>query len=381
MRSSARRQVAASVIYVCILGLVSVHFYKAPFWDLDMLGYMGNARLNDTTDPVKLHGLVYGELRATVPSSAFSFLTGAPGEPDQSGSKHERLVNAYHYTEFLPCFAIRPLYNQTIYRLSRTGLGLVRSIRLVSALSYFLMGILVFLWLRRYTPYSPVFSFLIMLLPPVSLLGRNTTADALSVLLGLTSLFAIFELDRSAFGVGLLSVAIWIRTDNIVLIAPVIAVLCFQRRLQLWVGAVFAILSVAAVLVINHAAGDYGIRMLYYRNFLGTPLAPGEMIAHFTARQYVYFFLSGFKAMLNSFVPAFLVLGLLGLNRRTAPLLAVVTAYVILHYLILPNWIDRWMGVFYVVTCMAAAINLKQRQVIELQTGAANPVSYKTAVA
>jgi len=85
--------------------------------------------------------------------------------------------------------------------------------------------------------------------------------------------------------------------------------------------------------------------------------------------------------MLNSFVPAFLVLGLLGLNRRTAPLLAVVTAYVILHYLILPNWIDRWMGVFYVVTCMAAAINLKQRQVIELQTGAANPVSYKTAVA
>jgi len=260
-----------------------------------MLGYMGNARLNDTTDPVKLHGLVYGELRATVPSSAFGFLTGAPGEPDQSGSKHERLVNAYHYTEFLPCFAIRPLYNQTIYRLSRTGLGLIRSIRLVSALSYFLMGILVFLWLRRYTPYSPVFSFLIMLLPPVSLLGRNTTADALSVLLGLTSLFAIFELDRTAFGLGLLSVAIWIRTDNIVLIAPVIAVLCFQRRLQLWVGAVFAILSVAAVLVINHAAGDYGIRMLYYRNFLGTPLAPGEMIAHFTARQYVYFFLSGLR--------------------------------------------------------------------------------------
>jgi hypothetical protein len=381
MSVRGRQQAVGATIYVCLLALITAHFYMAPFWDLDMLGYMGNARLNDTTDPVKLHGLVYGELRATVPSSAFGFLTGAPGEPDQSGSKHERLVNAYHYTEFLPCFAIRPLYNQTIYRLSRTGLGLVRSIRLVSALSYFLMGILVFLWLRRYTPYSPVFSFLIMLLPPVSLLGRNTTADALSVLLGLTSLFAIFELDRSAFGVGLLSVAIWIRTDNIVLIAPVIAVLCFQRRLQLWVGAVFAILSVAAVLVINHAAGDYGIRMLYYRNFLGTPLAPGEMIAHFTARQYVYFFLSGFKAMLNSFVPAFLVLGLLGLNRRTAPLLGVVTAYVVLHYLILPNWIDRWMGVFYVVTCMAAAINLKKRQVIELQTGAANPVSYRTAVA
>jgi hypothetical protein len=220
-----------------------------------------------------------------------------------------------------------------------------------------------------------------MLLPPVSLLGRNTTADALSVLLGLTSLFAIFELDRIAVGIGLLSVAIWIRTDNVVLIVPVLAVLCLQRRLQLWIGAVFAIISVAAVFVINHAAGDYGIRMLYYRNFLGTPLAPGEMIAHFTVRQYVYFFLSGLKAMLNSFVPVFLILGIVGLNRRTAPLLAVVTAYAVLHYVILPNWIDRWMGVFYVVTCVVAAIHVKQRQAIKLQTGATKPLSYETAVA
>jgi len=220
-----------------------------------------------------------------------------------------------------------------------------------------------------------------MLLPPVSLLGRNTTADALSVLLGLSSLFVIFELDRVAIGIGLLSVAIWVRTDNVVLIVPVLAVLCFQRRLQLWVGAVFAVISVAAVLVINHAAGDYGIRMLYYRNFLGTPLAPGEMIAHFTGRQYLYFFLSGFKAMLNSFVPVFLILSTVGLNRRTAPLLGVVTAYVMLHYVILPNWIDRWMGVFYVVTCMVAAMNIKQRQAITRQTGAPKPLTYETAVA
>jgi hypothetical protein len=381
MRINARQRVTGSTIYVCLLAVVTAHFYLAPFWDLDMLGYMGNARLNDTTDPVKLHGLVYGELRASVPSSAFGYLTGAPGEPDQSGSKHDRLVNAYHYAEFLPCFAIRPVYNQTIYWLSRTGLGLVRSVRLVSALSYYLIGIVVLLWLGRYTPHSPVLSFLIMLLPPISLLGRNTTADALSVLLGLSALFAIFELDRIATGISILSVAIWIRTDNVVLIMPVLAVLCFQRRLQLWVGAVFAIISVAAVLVINHAAGDYGIRMLYYRNFLGTPLAPGEMTAHFTVRQYIYFFVSGFKAMLNSFVPVFLIFGLLGLNRRTAPLLAIVTAYVVLHFAVLPNWIDRWMGVFYVVTCLVAAIHVKQRQPIEQQTGATKPLSYKAAVA
>ena len=376
----SRRRALGVGIYLVLLALVTAHFYLAPFWDLDMLGYMGNARLNDTSDPVKLHENVYGELRSSVPPSAFGYLTGAPGEPDQMGSKHERLVNAYHYAEFLPCFAIRPVYNQTIYWLSRTGLGLVRSIRLVSAFSYYLLGVLVLIWLQRHSPYSLVLSFLIMLLPPISLLGRNTTADALSVLLGVFSLFVIFELNRIAVGIGILSLAIWVRTDNVALIVPVLATLYFQRRLQLWVGIFFAAISVASVVVINHAAGDYGIQMLYYRNFLGTPIAPGEMVAHFTARQYVYFFFSGFKAMLNSFVPVFVVLGLVGLNRRTAPILMVVTTYVILHYLILPNWIDRWMGVFYVVTCMTAAFNAKAKALATLQSEI-KTVTYEPAVA
>jgi hypothetical protein len=353
--NSRWRTRVGSSVYAIILALVTIHFYRAPFWDLDMLGYMGNARLNETVDPIKLHDLVYSELQSSVPSTAFGYLTGAPGEPDQMGSKHERLVNAYHYAEFLPCFAIRPMYNQTIYWLSRTGIGLVRSIRLVSALSYYLLGILILIWLGRYTPYSPLVALLIMLLPPISLLARYTAADSLSVLLGMLALFIVFECDRVALGLGILLAAIWFRTDNVVLIAPVLVILWRQRRLELWKAMVLATISVLSVLVINYAAGDYGIQMLYYRNFLGTPLAPGEMIVQFTARQYLRFFLAGFKSMLNSYVPLFLVLGVIGLNRKTAPLLAVAITYAGLHYLILPNWMDRWMAILYLLTCMTAA--------------------------
>jgi hypothetical protein len=375
------RLLVSSGIYAIILALVTVHFYRAPFWDLDMLGYMGNARLHDTTDPVKLHELVYGELRSSVPSTAFNYLTGAPGEPDQMGSKHERLVNPYHYAEFLPFFAIRPMYNQTIYWLSKTGIGLIRSVRLVSTISYFLLGILVLIWLARYTPYSPALSLLIMLLPPISLLGRDTTADSLSILLGMSSLFAIFELDRVALGLGILLSAIWFRTDNIALIVPVLAVLWSQGRLPFWRGMFLGAISVISVIVINRATGDYGIQMLYYRNFLGTPLAPGEMTAHFTPHQYMFFFVSGFKTMLESFVPIFIVLGLLGLNRRTAPLLAIACAYAALHYLILPNWIDRWMAPFYLLTCMTAAFQIQRKSAVRVQTILAAPVSSEIAVA
>jgi hypothetical protein len=41
------------LLYVVLLALLTLHFYEAPFWDLDMLGYMGNARLHDTSDPVQ----------------------------------------------------------------------------------------------------------------------------------------------------------------------------------------------------------------------------------------------------------------------------------------------------------------------------------------
>jgi hypothetical protein len=132
-------------------------------------------------------------------------------------------------------------------------------------------------------------------------------------------------------------------------------VLLLQRRIEHWKAAVLAGLAVASVFVINFAAGDYGIQMLYYRNFVGIPIAPGEMTVHFTVGQYARELLSGYKVMLYSFVPVFLMFGLIGLNRKTAPLLGIASLYAILHYIILPNWIDRWMGVFYLLTAMTTA--------------------------
>ncbi len=165
--------------YLLVLALVTVHLYRTPIWILDMLGYMGNVRLHDTTEPVKLHDLVYDELRSSVPQTAFDSLTGAQ---DQNGSEHDRLVNPLHYVEFLPFFAIRPMYNETIYLLSRTGIGLVWSVRLISAVCYWLLGVLVLIWLGKYTPLSPVLALLIMLMPHITFLGRQTASDALSVL-------------------------------------------------------------------------------------------------------------------------------------------------------------------------------------------------------
>lgn len=351
----------AIAAYVLALGLATIHFYQSPYWTMDLLGYMGNARLQETRDPVVLHDRVYGELRSSVPSEVFNLLTGAPGFHDEHGEKHDRFLNPFHYAEFLPFFAIRPMYNSTIYLISRTGLGLVRAVRLLSALSYVSLGLLVLFWLLSYTRAAPLVALLIMLIPHITFLGRNTGSDGISVLLGMLSLYLIFERKQLAAGILILLIAIWFRTDNIALIIPVLLVLLLQHRLEAWKAAVLAFIAVGSVMAIDHAAGHYGIHMLYYDTFVGMPMAPGEMTAHFTIGQYAHLYLNGYKDMLISFVPLFLMLGLLGLNRKTVPLLGIGTAYAILHYTILPNWVDRYMAVFYLLTTMTAAFRIWPR--------------------
>lgn len=351
----------AIAAYILILGLATIHFYNSPYWTMDLLGYMGNARLHETTDPILLRDRVYSELRSSAPPEVFDLLTGAPGFHDEHGEKRDRFLNAFHYAEFLPFFAIRPLYNLTIYWISRTGVGLVRAVRLVSAVSYGLLGIIVLAWMLPYTRAAPLCAMLIMLTPHITFLGRNTGSDGLSVLLGMFSLYLIFERKRYPTGILLLLIAIWFRTDNIALLAPTLVVLFLQKRLEGWKTAVLGLIALCSVVVIDHAAGHYGIHVLYYNTFVGMPMAPAEMTAHYTPGQYAHLYLNGYKDMLICFVPLFVLLGLVGLSRKTAPILGIATAYALLHYTILPNWVDRYMAVFYLLTAMAAAFRVWPR--------------------
>ena len=38
-----------AIVYVFLIGLVSLHFYQKPEWNMDMIGYMGNALMTNHT--------------------------------------------------------------------------------------------------------------------------------------------------------------------------------------------------------------------------------------------------------------------------------------------------------------------------------------------
>jgi hypothetical protein len=348
------------LLYVLLLGGAAIHLYRKPMYSMDSIQYMGNALLMEERDPVEIHRRVYAALRESVPPKERADLLGyEAGAPEaQNKSRQERAANAYRFAEFLPLFAIRPLYNQALWLVSKTGLGLVPSGILISAGSYFLMGILVFIWFRRYA--SPTFtlvaSILLMISPPLMDLGRDLTADALATLIAFMALYLIFEGQQFATGITLLLAAIYFRTDFLVLAGPVILACWLERRIDFWKAGVLAALAVASVLCINHFAGDYGLKMLYYRNFVSVPTAPGEMTVQFSGKDYVSAFRSGLTLAANSFLLPFLLLGTIGvfLNRRMLALYMVAVSYLCLHFILLPNWQERWFGLFYLTMGVCA---------------------------
>ena len=324
---------------------------------------MGNALLMEKRDVVEIHRRVYADVRRSVPATAREDLLGhrADAPEDQNLSRQERAASPSRFAEFLPLFAIRPLYNQTLWLVSKTGLGLVRSGVVISVGSYFLLGILLFVWLQKYTSqwFSLALSTLLMISPPLMALGRETTADALATLVAFASLYLIFEEKRFTAGITMLLASIYFRTDFVVLAGPVILACWWERRIELWKAGVLAVVAVASVLCINHFAGDYGIKMLYYRNFVGVPIAPGEMTVQFSFRDYLAALRSGITLAANSFFLPFLLLGTIGLVSRPMRVLFVVAlAYVALHFVVVPNWQERWVGLFYLSmgVCAATAV-------------------------
>jgi hypothetical protein len=352
-------------LYLILIGSISRHLYKTPVYNMDFVGYMGNALLIEDNDLVRVHANVYSELDRWVPGPAREHLRGHdPGAPEeQNKSRQLRVKDPYRFAEFLPFYAIRPLYNRVLLLVSKTGLGLVRSTVFISAAAFFCLAMLLMAWMQKYVAlsFAVVMASLVMICPPVMAVGRETTSDALATLVAFSALYLIFEKRSLLAGLIVLLGSLYFRTDFVVLAGPVLLACWLEHRLKFWQATALAAVAVGSVLSINHFAGDYGIQMLYYRNFIGTPMAPAETAAHFSVRDYISALRSGLTSIAGGFFLPFLLAGVSGLFRspRARTVAGVTMAYALLHFLVLPNWQERWFTVFYLSMGLSAAMALK----------------------
>lgn len=356
------RQKAIVAVYLLFLTLLASRPYLYSLYDMDMMGYIGNAVAISGASVRQIHDISYRAVDAEVPPAAREHLLGRDkaGPISQWESRQDRAVNADHFAEYLPCFAIRPVFNELIYLLHfKLGIGLVHATIVISVLSYWLIGVLVFCWLCRYASVgrSALGSLLLMLSPPILDLARFNTPDALACLVSLAALYLIFERDRMFWGLTVLLLSVYVRTDNALLAVAVLAYCSIiSQQLEKAKATALAALAVASVFLINHFAGDYGLRMLYYRSFVAIPLAPGELAPNFGIEDYLRAFRTAVSQTMSGSLPLFLFMGVVGVcaqRQRTSQAIAAVTgSYLIFHFLLFPSGQERFWGVFYVVCAL-----------------------------
>jgi hypothetical protein len=337
---------------------------------------MANAVAMSGASVQVIHATVYREARAGIPGPTFQHLTGDdPSEPAHEGNSfRQRAIDPYRFAEFLPCFAIRPVFNQFIYVLHYwLGLGLLKAVVVIPVVSYWLMGWVVFFWACRYVPtaWAALISSLTLLSPPLWELARSTTPDALSSLVVLLAMFLLFEKQFLLPGIILLMASVYVRTDNAVLVLLVLAYL-FLADLGFHVleTATLAALAFASVFLINHFSGDYGPKVLFYRSFVEAPAGVGEIIPRFGLHEYLQALKLAIASVVHGYYIPFVLMGAVGVLRpRSRAIFAVValtTIYTAAHIVIFPNPETRFFGPFFAAMGLALSSSISVSPVAQV---------------
>ena len=252
------------------------------------------------------------------------------------------LSSPQHLRELEPLYAIRPLYLETLRGLSFL-MPLRRAIDLVSAASYFGIGIITMLWTRR-----PCLAVLLMAAYPLLVVARIGGPDALAALLAIAGLWLIAQTTRQSPGLVWLFVSLGVRTDNVLLLLAVLGWLLWKKQLSRVAAAVLALVAIATVLGIDQWAGNYGWIVLFQFSFVAKAISPLQVPHTLTLAEYFWALLGGTGAIAVH-VALWILLGILAWVRGRDGVLVVIGLAAIMHFLLFPSPEDRYFVWAYIV--------------------------------
>jgi hypothetical protein len=314
-------------VYLLVMGVFAAACYCRPLAD-DFDRYVYEAIVRGRSQPITE---VYQSVKHESPRAEASTVLNSPD----------------HLAKLEPLYEIRPLYLELIAAISLTGLSIQHAINLISAGSLFAIAIAVGWWTRRL-----LLSALILVWVPIAVLGRMGTPDALSAAAVVFGLRALVR-QRVDLGCMLLLTSVWIRTDNIIVLALALLILGWGKQ-PTWKAAAYLVAGVLSVMAINRLAGNYGWVVLFQWSFLPGTSSPAEIHTAVTVREYLSVFASSMTSLLGR-LAIWIVLGLLTWvgSQRLRPLLAVAALATAAHFILYPSPEDRYLVWAYIVTAIA----------------------------
>ena len=353
-------------LYLVYLFIASWIAISQPFYGWDMIPYSAIVLSHtEEMDSKSLHTKTYDIIRKSIPSQVYINQTS-------SAYQKEMEQNEAYFNQQLPFYKIRPLYTGLAYLVHQTGINILTAIILISVLSSFLMSILILRWLLDYLDefYAYLFAFLIIHSTGIIQIARIFTPDALSALVLIFSIYILTQ-KRLYFASFFLVLAIFARTDNIILVLIVLTYLRFfsinDYRLN-WKSYIFFMLfATFSYLSINYLANNYGWSTIFHHTLISLINNPADYHPIVTLSDYLRVlrqnsfeaFLwvnSTFIFLLFAFVSIFLDKLNDGIYKIYSHLTILLILSVIIHLVLFPAFWIRFFIAHYAIISLSMLI-------------------------
>lgn len=352
---------ASGVVYLLLTFVLFIHFLRYNNYSTDTVEFVGNVVALHASDPVAIRDQAYQAVTTEAPAMVVPHILGTDLSTQQADVRRAKHADPYRFAQFLPYFSVKPLYIETLNLVHKAGVGLVRSIAVVSAVSFAGLAALIYWWVLKLGG-SVWAACLVLLTPEMSTLAQGTGPDGLSVLFLMGGLFSLWYLKPSV-GVTLLLSSGWVRPENALFGVLALVYLAVKGELRAWMAIVLIAIAVITPMAINHFGG-YGWKALYSHTFKFTEMDPGMFVPTFTASDYLNALRSGVREALHSSLAAYLLLWVVGLQlvpRMRWPLV-LCGIFSAAKFVIYPNFEPRYYGLLYLVTAIGACAAIQSHR-------------------
>jgi hypothetical protein len=270
---------AACCLFAPVSGLIW------PQYNWDMLAYIGIVRSWHSADPAFIHDGAYADAQHFASIWALQKPFALLVDPT-SPYRHAMATDPLAFIAQFPFYRLRPLYLLLLDLLSHLTGSVAAATLVVSTSATLAVNALVaaFAIRRVGLRYATLLAAAFCLSPPVMMIAKFETADALTTLFVLAACVSFLR-GRDVLAAAILCVCVAVRTDTMVLNAVLACCLIGARLARrwprpVWQPAALLLVSVGIARAIEASAGSYGYRTLFHVTFMEGFTATPAAYAH-----------------------------------------------------------------------------------------------------
>jgi hypothetical protein len=264
------KKIALGLLLI-VLYIFSITLYKNCEYNWDMIPYTSLMLMIEEQDFNKVHKLTYENIKKEAGVDVFN--ESISPSPDNPKFRPAMYKDTKAYKEIISLYDIKPLYVFISWCFYKSGFQLIASTVAASVFSYFMIGLLLFIWMsKRLNPY-------LSLILTICLIGTDTLVDGarysnpdcLGAMIFFYGTYFLIEKKNYIVSVLLIGLSLLVRPDNVILSGVLFA--CFFLLGKKWSEiSLMKFIMITLVLLIFYSipklwTENPGYRVLFYHTF------------------------------------------------------------------------------------------------------------------